>query len=285
MPMAEATIDRAAVIARVAVSRRYRWVAEAVVERLADEELPKARNLADAEKRVKRRLHQIFGAYTGQAEYSRLLLALSTAHASGDPQQLRAACRAAMAEHASTRERLPILDVFYERILEITGPLSSVVDIACGLNPLAAPWMRLPDGATYSAYDIDSGLVGLADGFLDLLDLPGTRALRDVVTSPPDDTCDLALLLKSVPCIDQQAPAAAANLLRTMSARARWLVVSFPTQSLGGRGKGMARTYQARFDALCDELGWSNVERIELAGELVFVVGGWGTRDAGCGRE
>ena len=112
------------------------------------------------------------------------------------------------------------------------------------------------------------------------------RALRDVVTNPPEDTCDLALLLKSIPCLDQQAPDAAANLLRAMAARSRWLVVSFPTQSLGGHGKGMARTYQARFDALCDELGWSDVERIELAGELVFVVAGDGVRtaDVGDGR-
>jgi 16S rRNA (guanine(1405)-N(7))-methyltransferase len=277
--MRSASFDRAQVIARVAVSRRYRWVAEAVVERLADEELPKARNLADAEKRVKRRLHQIFGAYTGQADYSRLLLTLATAHASGEPEQLRADCRVAMAEHASTRERLPILDAFYDRIFAITGPPSSIVDIACGLNPLAVPWMGLPAGAHYSAYDIDRGLVELADGFLDLLDLPGTRALRDVVDDPPDEACDIALLLKSIPCIDQQHPDASAALLRSVGARARWLVISFPTQSLGGHGKGMARTYQARFDTLSDELGWSDVTRIELPGELVFVVGpGWETR-------
>jgi len=274
--MADAAIGKADVIARVAVSRRYRSVSEAVVERLADEELPKASNVADAEKRVKRRLHQIFGAYTGQAEYSRLMVALATAVASGEPEQVRTACRAAMEQHASTRERLPILDTFYEHILDITGSPASIVDIASGLNPLAAPWMRLAHGARYSAYDIDRGLIGLADGFLDLLGLPGTRALRDVVVDPPSESCDLALLLKSIPCIDQQRPDAAANLLRTVSCRARWLVVSFPTQSLGGRGKGMARTYQARFDALCAELDWRDVTRIELPGELVFVVAGTG---------
>src|SRR5688572_21566220 len=71
-PMTDAvSIDD--VLARVGASRRYRWVAEAVVARLAEEEIPKARNLADAEKRTKRRLHQIFGAYTGQPDYARLL--------------------------------------------------------------------------------------------------------------------------------------------------------------------------------------------------------------------
>jgi 16S rRNA (guanine(1405)-N(7))-methyltransferase len=274
--MVDRQIDRAEVIARVGVSRRYRWVGDAVVARLTDEELPKARNLADAEKRVKRRLHQIIGAYTGQADYSRLLLDIARAHATGDPEQLRAACRDAMAEHASTRERLPILDLFYERVFAVTGEVASVFDVACGLNPLAAPWMRLADGASFNACDIDSGLIGLVDGFLDLFGLPGRRELCDVVADPPTIPCDLALLLKSIPCIDQQHPDASVNLLRAISAQARWLAISFPTQSLGGRGKGMARTYQARFDGLAAELHWSDMQRIELPGELVFVVRGDG---------
>src|SRR5687768_12245801 len=62
----------ASVTARVLASRRYRHVDPALVERLAAEEAPKAKNLADAEKRTKRRLHQIFGAYTGQPDYTRL---------------------------------------------------------------------------------------------------------------------------------------------------------------------------------------------------------------------
>jgi 16S rRNA (guanine(1405)-N(7))-methyltransferase len=93
--------------------------------------------------------------------------------------------------------------------------------------------------------------------------------------------CDLALLLKTVPNLDQQHPDASARLLRALGDSARWLVVSFPTQSLGGRGKGMARTYEARFDELGSALDWSDVTRLEWPGELVFVVRGWETPDGG----
>jgi len=55
-----------AILAAVADSRRYRHVAPTLVARLAAEELPKSKNAADAEKRTKRRLHQIFGAYATQ---------------------------------------------------------------------------------------------------------------------------------------------------------------------------------------------------------------------------
>jgi 16S rRNA (guanine(1405)-N(7))-methyltransferase len=258
----------------VAVSRRYRHVAEDVVLRLAAEEIPKSRNLAEAEKRTKRRLHQIFGAYTGQPDYPRLLVDMTAARSRGDEAAVRTLCREAMMLHASTRERLPVLEAFYAALLDVTGPPASVLDLACGLNPLAAPWMRLPEGARYVAWDIDAHLVGFVGGFLDLLGFDQQAGLRDIVGDPPvaDTRFDLVLLLKSVPCLDQQNPDAAARILNGIDAR--HIVVSFPTQSLSGRSKGMARTYRTRFAALLDTLGWHHrrVEEVEVPGEMAFVV-------------
>jgi 16S rRNA (guanine(1405)-N(7))-methyltransferase len=263
-----------AVLARVGVSRRYRHVVDSVVLRLAAEEIPKSRNLAEAEKRTKRRLHQIFGAYTGQPDYERLLIEIAAAQDRSDDDAVRLLCREAMTLHASTRERLPLLDRFYDTVLDVTGVPSSVLDLACGLNPLALPWMRLPTGTRYVAWDIDAQLVGFVGRFLDLMGIDQTVGLRDIVADPPeaDTPVDLALLLKSVPCLDQQDPDAATRILRGITAR--HIVVSFPTHSLSGRGKGMARTYRARFAMLLDTLGWQErrVDEIELPGELVFVV-------------
>lgn len=262
------------VLARVAVSRRYRHVDEVVVRRLAIEEIAKSSNVADAEKRTKRRLHQIFGAYTGQPDYPQRLLALAGAIDGDDAAPVREVCRAAMAVHVSTRERLPILDRFYTELFAITGVPSTICDVACGLNPLAVPWMDLPAGARYVACDIDSQLVGFVAASLDLFGVSALAELRDVVTSPPSFDADIALLLKSVPCLDQQDPGAAGRVLAGL--RARHIVVSFPSQSIGGRPKGMARTYRTRFAALLDELGWQDrrVGELDLPGELVFVIEG-----------
>ena len=93
------------VIGRVGMSRRYRDVDPALVRRLASEELPRARNLDDAAKRVKRRLHQAVGAFTRGAT---MLDAVREAWR-GDiaAPAFRDACASAMARHASTAERLP----------------------------------------------------------------------------------------------------------------------------------------------------------------------------------
>jgi len=265
------------VTTRVLASRRYRHVDPALVERLAAEETPKAKNLADVEKRTKRRLHQIFGAYTGQPDYTKLLLNLTAAWQTGDEAEIRAACREAMAAHASTRERLAVLDEFYERVFAITGIPTSIVDIAAGLNPLAVPWMQLGTDTRYVAYDIDSQMLGFVDGALELFGVPHRAETRDIVSDPPQDTCDVALLLKSVPCLDQQDPAASARIIHTI--RARQVVVTFPTRSLGGHAKGMAQNYRTRFESLLAELGsgFALAGEVELANELVFVI----DRDAG----
>jgi 16S rRNA (guanine(1405)-N(7))-methyltransferase len=270
------------VLARVALSRRYRWVAQDVVERLAREEIPHSRNLADAEKRTKRRLHQIFGAYTGQPDYARLLLEIAAAREQGD-EQLRAACRMAMAQHASARERLSILEQFYERIFAVTGVPASISDIACGLNPLALPWMGLPSGSRYVACDIDFGLVSFVDGFLDLMAVAHRADLCDIVTATPAEPCDVALLLKTIPCLDHQDPQAIQRLMQALLGCTRYIVVSFPTQSLGGRNRGMARNYRIRLTALLAALQPQPelVEEVELPGELIYVVGG---REQGTAR-
>lgn len=51
------------IVDRVLDAPRYRALDRALVTRLAAEELPRARNADDAVKRVKRRLHQVAGAF------------------------------------------------------------------------------------------------------------------------------------------------------------------------------------------------------------------------------
>lgn len=264
--MSEDELALNAIVSAVAASRRYRGVAPVVVRRLAQEEAPKARNNQDWEKRVKRRLHQIFGAYVDRTDYARVLQRLQDA---ADDAARRAVCRDALAAHASTRERLPILEAFYQEIFNRTGPVTSVLDIGCGLNPLAIPWMALRPAAHYLALDIDLELVAFLDAALSVFDVRGQARVSDVVAETPPEVCDLALLLKTVPCLEQQRAGVGRALLAGLNAR--WVVVTYPTRSLGGHSKGMARTYRESFARLAAGTPW-RWEAFELPGELGFVV-------------
>ena len=182
---------------------------------------------------------------------------------------LLAACKMVMAAHASTRERLPILEAFYAATFAELPPIHSVLDLACGLNPLAIPWMPLAEGASYIACDIYTDMVDFLSEALPLLSVNGEARVCEVVGAPPGDAVDLALVLKTIPCLEQVDKEAGARLLESLNAK--YLLVSFPVSSLGGREKGMAENYEARFWELVEGRGWE-VERFEFESELAFVV-------------
>ncbi|HEV8632939.1 MAG TPA: 16S rRNA methyltransferase [Chloroflexota bacterium] len=250
-------------VAAVLASRKYRGVHRRLVERLAADELRKPTAAAEKVGAVRGRLHQAVCAYqVGEPRYDRWLAALRRAE--GDSERLKAACLEAMRGHASTRERLPFLERFYREVMPAAA--RTVVDVGCGLNPLAIPWMGLPAGARYRAYDVVGELVAFLNAAFPLLGVDGRAEPCDVAHDPSclERGADVALLLKLLPCLEQVEPGAGERLLGAVDARR--VVVSFPTRSLGGARKGMGKTYQARFG---DRLGGCP---IELPGELVFVV-------------
>jgi 16S rRNA (guanine(1405)-N(7))-methyltransferase len=251
-------------------SAKYRHVCEELIRTLGARELAKRRSLKEAIKATRNVLHQVGGAYQPRPiDYAAALAELRRARESADPAEWRRACRGIMSGHASTRERLPILDQFYATILADLPPIRSVLDLACGLNPLAIPWMPLAEGAEYYACDIYEDLAGFLDDYLALAGVRGGAEVADVTRACPDRRVDLALLLKSLPCLEQIESGIGLRLLE--SVRARHVLVSFPSRSLGGKSKGMKESYEARFQALVAGRGW-RITRSEFAGELAFLV-------------
>ena len=257
-------------VAAVLSSAKYRHVSPAFVRAVGARELVIRPNLKAAIKATKNALHQAGGAFQdAPIDYAQALSRLHAAAAAPEPDALRDVCRSVMAAHTSTRERLPILDEFYTTTLASIPPPARVLDIACGLNPLARPWMPIPTAAEYIAYDIYGDQMEFLNAFFALEGYAGRAEVRDVIGSPPDEPADLALILKTLPCleaIDRHAPA---RLLDTV--RAPLLLVSFPAQSLGGRRKGMVAHYEERFREQLAERGWP-AERFEFRTELAFLV-------------
>jgi 16S rRNA (guanine(1405)-N(7))-methyltransferase len=253
-------------------SRRYAAVAPVTVSRVARKALQAAQgDIPEAIKRTKRGLHEIYGAYlpSGQPDYQAQQRRLAAAAAGGGQQALRDALKAAMAAHASTRERLPYLEDFYQEVFRLVPAPATVADLACGLNPLAAPWMPLPPDVTYLASDIDVRLAGFVGSTLGLLGIRHQAEVADLIESPPARPADLTLLLKTIPCLERQQSGAGWALLDAVNSPA--LVVTFPTKSLGQRSKGMFQTYSAAFEAHVAGRSWQ-VEQAEIPNELIYVV-------------
>src|SRR5437867_4436060 len=174
-----------------------------------------------------------------------------------------------MSHHASTRERQPIVDLFYTTILADLSPMQSVLDIACGLNPLAIPWMPLAEHGEYYAYDIYENMINFLNEFMALINVQGHAQACDVMVSRPTRKVDIAFLLKTLPCLEQVDKSAGSQLLHAINAD--HLLVSFPIHSLGGKDKGMTVHYESRFRQLVVDTNWV-IKRFQFSTELVFLV-------------
>jgi 16S rRNA (guanine(1405)-N(7))-methyltransferase len=257
------------IVAAVRSSKKYRTLCAKTVRRLAADELQQARNTKQAIKATKRRLHQVYGAFEMGIDYIDLYGCLEEAYRSGSLARIKDACQQAMAAHSSTRERLALLDHFYPALWQITGPPHSILDPGCGLNPLALPWMALPDLARYIALDIDAARVDFLDRFLVLAGLPPLARCQDLLADPPADEADVALLLKMSPSLERQQAGATLALVDQLNTS--WVVVSYAVRSLAGREKGMVGHYGQQFRQWAAQRSWP-VHELSFDTELVFVV-------------
>lgn len=257
-------------VAAVQAGPRYRQISRELIRRIAAQELAKGRGWKEAVKATRNKLHRVGGAYQEEGvPYDRWLAQLESLPASLDDPALQDFCRRAMQQHASTRERLPILEDFFARTLAPIAPLHSVLDLACGLNPLALPWMPLAAGARYEVCDIYADMVSFINRFFGHVRQPGRASLCDLIGQPPRQPAQAALLLKTLPCLEQVDKEAGARLLEAVAAE--HLLVTFPVRSLGGRSKGMVKNYTERFLAMVAGRGWQ-VQRFEFSTELAFLV-------------
>jgi 16S rRNA (guanine(1405)-N(7))-methyltransferase len=257
-------------VAAVLVSPKYRHIAPGFVRSIGSRELAKRRTWKEAVKATKNKLHQVAGAYLeAGTQYAAWLDELEQTSRSGNREGFLKACAQVMSYHSSTKERIALLDHFYATTLAGLPPIHSILDVACGLNPLAIPWMPLAEDADYYAVDIYQDMADFLNGFMALVPVRGHAQAGDVLQGSPPKPADVALVLKSVPCLEQVDKSAGRRLLDTLDAA--HLLVSFPVHSLGGRSKGMAATYEAHFHQLVAGRGW-RIERFEFTTELVFRV-------------
>jgi 16S rRNA (guanine(1405)-N(7))-methyltransferase len=261
--------DLEKLVTEVKASAKYRHVSDDLVRDLGAQELTK-RDYREAVKATRNKLHQVAGAYLDRPpRYGAWLEELTLAQADG-PEALRSACRRIMGWHASTRERLPILEQFYHETLSNLPTIKSVLDVACGLNPLAIPWMPLAPQALYVTIDIYEDLMSFLEQAITLCGMTPRVVAHSVLKGlPPMEPVDLALLLKAIPCLEQTDKTAGSRLLE--SVRAKHILVSFPCHSLGGRAKGMHTHYATHFHELVADRPWS-VQSFSFRTELAFLV-------------
>ncbi len=257
-------------VRQVQASAKYADISPELVRSIGEQELGKRRGLKEAVKATRNKLHQVGASFQETPiPYAQLLQELDKLPVQMTDPATLVGLKRFMGYHASTRERLPALEKLFNESLASIAPIRSVLDIACGLNPLAIPWMPLSETCTYQALDIYSNLVNFLNQFFEKYAINGHAEVSDVLQSLPTQPVHLALILKTLPCLEQINKQAGKQLLENIQAEN--LLVSFPSHGLGGRSKGMLQNYEAHFRELTAGKPWQ-VQRFEFTGELVFLV-------------
>ena len=255
---------------QVVAHPKYQPITTDLVLRLSQEAINHGLTGKTAVKYVRNKLHQVGSAYFKQKiDYSAAKAALAQMPQELYSEEVKNFCQKMMQAHASTAERLPILVEFFQTCLAPIAPITSILDLACGLNPLAIPWMPLAENVQYDACDIYLDMLGLIDAFFRHINLVGQAVPCDLVSRIPTKKTQLAFLLKSIPCLEQLDKSIAGHLLENIPAD--HILVSFPVHSLGGRHKGMKTFYRDHFNNLISGNAWQ-VQEFNFAAELAFLV-------------
>lgn len=234
-------------------TRKYAALCPSVLGRIAEWALVRYPQKI-ALKEAKRKLHQVFGSYVdGNMQLSE----------SGDDVV------SLLTQHASTNERLGYYDQIFPAIWAITGIPDRVLDVACGLNPLARVQMGLSSECEITGCEIDSRLVNLINHTMQINGWAGRCLWGDALSELPDGRYDVVMVLKTLPCLEQQLKGGSLQLLRSINAR--HIVVSYPTKSLGGRNKGMLANYREQFHGLMSQCNYEFIELV-FPNELFFVL-------------
>lgn len=257
----------------IAISKKYKDVCPDTVRRVFETERAKYKSEKEADKAAKAHLHQITGAFM-TADEMKLADKLFTAYKEGDESAFDKTLRL----HSSTRERMQGAEALYSRILEAAGRPQTVLDLACGMNPLILGKMGL---AVYGM-DISGGCVRLVNEWAAACGWNVRAVCADLLCDPPMEKADMALMMKLLPVLEQQKKGSAMALMESVPAETA--CVTFPMRTLGGRKVGMEQHYSEWFEGNLTD-AFEIIERFVEADELCYIVRRCAHADAVCGGD
>jgi 16S rRNA (guanine(1405)-N(7))-methyltransferase len=257
-------------IEKVQANSKYKSILHSFVKRLSTEALAKGLTGKTAVKEVRNRLHQVGNAYFKRnINFVAATDALETLPQNLKSEEVQRFCLKHMGAHASTAERLRIMNDFYQTTLAPLAPLTSILDLACGLNPLAIAWMPLSENCTYRAYDIYLDMMAFIQSFFDHFSIQGNAHPCDILDTLPKQHAQVAFLLKSLPCLEQLDKDIGSRFFERVNAD--HILISFPVRSLGGRKKGMPGYYHDHFYNMAAGKSWA-IQEFAFETELAFLV-------------
>lgn len=171
--------------------------------------------------------------------------------------------------HQSSVERIHEYKIVYRKIKEFIGEPRSVLDLGCGSNPYS--YLLFSKNADYLAVDLPSDDLKDIKKFFSIVGLEGRTLGLDLAKGYEKlrkEKVDVALLFKVLDSLEEVKRHISHKVLDAIDAT--WVVVSFPTMSLGGK-KHIKKERRAWFEKLLLHKGWY-YETFSISNEIFYVI-------------
>lgn len=248
-------------------SKKYADIDRNVVERISAGVIPKYKSRKNIIKAIKKELHIIHESFLQDDCHVRAEKMIRNYSGDAMKKDKEFAIRL-LSLHSSTKERLGQAEEIYDYISKFIEADDKVIDLGCGFNPLAIPYLAVMP-SDYTAYDINAETIQTLNDFFSICGLPYRADICDAAIDEPDIHADVVLMLKLFPLLERQKKGRGFELIRTLNARK--FIISFPLKSASGKEKGMEAYYSNYFeDGLPSE--FSIVDRQMFYNEMFYIL-------------
>lgn len=205
-------------------------------------------------KNVRRELREIYGVFR-----------LDDCNPDDDPEKI-------LGSHTSTRERLPFYDIIYKELSSRIPAPKTLLDLGCGMNPLSYSWMKRHGWSPeIIASDVSSGDMEFLMEAFQAHGIPGRTIALDLIKDCEileNIDADVTFMLKLLDSLETVERFISYKIFEHIASR--WIVVSFPTKSLGGK-KTIPAKGRSWFERLLKRFGYG-FETFSVENEMFYVV-------------
>lgn len=259
-----------AVFEEVIKSKKYSNIDRSIVMRICEEALHKYPKKKEVIKAAKKQLHIIHESFLMTDCYK---VAYSILEDEKESIILKGLSKDTsvriMGLHASTKERIATIEETYNWLSEYIDTESTVIDVGCGFNSFAIPFI-INKPKRYYAYDISNESAELLNHYFSISKSTDYKAMiLDATVDTPPENADVLLAFKLLPLLQQQKKGRAFSFLE--EALFHKAIISFPIKSLSGKEKGMLEFYTRFFEEGLPQ-GLDIIEKKVINNELFYVI-------------
>jgi len=172
--------------------------------------------------------------------------------------------------HSSTRERISLYKEIYKKIFATAGPVETILDFGCGLNPFS--YKFLPEkNITYFAYDLAVNEIKLINDYFKKSKIKGGARILNVLQTNKIKKlpkADLAFLFKMTDVLDNgKGHKKTEEVIKAIPAK--YIVVSFPTLTMSGKKMNFPR--RKWIELMSERLGYF-FKHFEISNEIFYII-------------